>query len=171
MNRKTHSSKKTGAKGRSSKAAQIDAEAEAFKAAAVAYAKKAHDAALAHFEATDGKASTPFLYEPLEAGPQEFEDYHTSGLFFAHVLSAKGCPEQFRKLFGAIFAEDMLGPASNKLTWPGALPFMYAVVRDILDARGLCGTAEGLHDALIKAVEIMVPAEIADAARASLKGE
>jgi hypothetical protein len=147
-----------------------DAEAEEFKARAVAYAQKAFDDALAHFEATEGKAIAPFFYTPLEAGPKDVEGYYTDGLFFAGILASKDCPKQFRDLFSAVFA-DMLGHASDTLRYPFVLPLMYAVVRDICDAQNYCGTAEGLHNALIYAVESFVPEELANAARASLKKE
>jgi hypothetical protein len=45
------------------------------------------------------------------------------------------------------------------------LPLTYAIVRDVMDASNLCGTAEGIHDTLIHAVEALVPDEIADHAR------
>jgi hypothetical protein len=37
-----------------------------------------------------------------------------------------------------------------------------------MDASNLCGTAEGIHDTLIKAVESLVPDEIGDAAREAM---
>jgi predicted GIY-YIG superfamily endonuclease len=145
-------------------------QAEQFKRDAHAYAQKAYNDALAHFEATEGKAAAPFFYEPLESGPQEFEGYREDGLFFAGILASKDCPEQFRDLFSATFG-DMLGHASKTFSYSFVLPLMYAVVRDICDAQNYCGTAEGLHNALIYAVEAFVPEELANAARASLKKE
>jgi hypothetical protein len=169
------STKKGGTKGKAegskgSKATQINAEAEEFKARAVAYARRAYDAALAHFEATEGKPGLPFFYMPLEASPQDVENYYTDGLFFARVLGSKDCPKQFRDLFSAVFA-DMLGHASDTLAYPYVLPLAYAVVRDICDAQNYCGTAEGLHNALVYGVEAMVPDKVADAARPSPKSK
>jgi hypothetical protein len=165
MNHK-QSTKKGGSKG---KAAGIRlSEAGAFKVKAVAYAQKAYDDALAHFEATDGKAGVPFFYVPLENGHDGIENYCRDGLFFAGILGSPDCPKQFRDLFGATFA-DMLGHARSTFVYPYVLPLMYAVVRDICDAQNYCGTAEGLHKALIYAVESMVPEEVAGGAREALK--
>ena len=160
----------TKGKGRGSKGKQIEAEAEAFKQEAVAYAKEAYDAALAHFEATGGKLGVPFFYEPLETGHDGIEKYHSDGLFFAGILRSPDCPKQFRDLFSATLA-DMLGHASDTLGYWYVLPIAYATVRDICDAQNYCGTAEGLHNALIYAVEAFVPEKVADAARAALKSE
>jgi hypothetical protein len=52
---------------------------------------------------------------------------------------------------------------------PYLLPLTYAIVRDVMDASSLCGTADGIHDTLIKAVETLVPDEIADRAREVMK--
>jgi hypothetical protein len=172
---KKQSTAKGGTKGKAegskgSKATQINAEAEEFKARAVAYAQKAYGAALEHFEATEGKPGVPFFYTPIEASPKDVEDYYTDGLFFAGILRSKDCPKQFRDLFSAVFA-DMLGHASDTLGYTYVLPLMYPIVRDICDAQNSCGTAEGLHNALIYAVESMVPEKVAEAARAALKSE
>jgi hypothetical protein len=145
-------------------------KAEAFKRAAVTYAKEAYGAALAHYEATNGKPGVPVFYAPIENTPEGFKGYYSDGLFFAGILGSKDCPKQFRGLFSATFG-DMLGHAGSTLGFPYVLPLAYAIVRDICDAQNYCGTAEGLHNALIYAVEAFVPEKVADAARATLKNE
>jgi hypothetical protein len=138
------------------------------KAAAVAYARKAYSDALAHFEAMKGKPGVTLFYVPLESPSEQFDTYRNNGLFFAGILASKDCPKQFRDLFSAAF-DDMLGVASETLRYSYVLPLMYAIVRDICDAQNYCGTAEGLHNALIYAVESMVPEGLAEEARAALK--
>jgi hypothetical protein len=138
------------------------------KSAAHRYVQKAYDAALAHFHEAGGKPVSPFFYESWESGPQEFDDYRRSAVFFAHILESQDCPKEFRKLFGAVFGE-MLEVAASKLDHPHLLPLVYPIARDICDASNYCGTAEGLHNALIYAVESMVPEGLAEEARAALK--
>lgn len=155
----------TKGKGRGSKGEQLEAKAEAFKAEAVTYARQAYDAALAHFEATNGKPGVPVFYVPLEAGAHEIETYHSTGRYFAHILSSDKCPKQFRDLFAAAF-NDLLGRVSRKLAWPGALPLTYAIVRDLCDASTCTGEAEGVRDTLMLAAELMAPpALLAEAER------
>jgi hypothetical protein len=73
---KKQSTKKGDTKGKAggskSKAAKIEAEAEAeqFKAAAVAYAQQAYNAALAHYEATNGEPGMTIFYKPWEVDSQ-----------------------------------------------------------------------------------------------------
>lgn len=135
---------------------------------AIAYARRAYDAALAHYEAASHKPHPPFFFEPWESGRQEFEDYRRSAAFFAHILASKGCPKEFRQLFDAVFGQ-MIEVAAKHLDHPYLLPLTYPIVRDICDASNYCGTADGLHDALIKAVEVLVPDELADEAREAMK--
>ncbi|HEX7318653.1 MAG TPA: hypothetical protein VF297_32390 [Pyrinomonadaceae bacterium] len=178
MNRK-QSTKKGGTKGKAegskkkltrAQRARIEAEAEAFKQAAHDYATKAYTAALAHFAATKGKEPGVFVcYQPWETGVAEFEQYQQDGRFFAAILADPACPEGFRRLFDAVWSDNLLGSITGQLGGPYLLPLVYPIVRDAMDASNLCGTAEGIYDTLIKAVEVLVPDEVADRARVVMK--
>jgi hypothetical protein len=122
---------------------------------------------------TKGKAEgskTPISisihYEPQQDG-DTFKDYQGEARFFAHILSSPDCPAEFRKLFDATFTESLLEPASDVLANPLLLPIIYPIVRDVLDGHNYSGTADGVFQALIHAVEVLVPRELADAARSS----
>lgn len=114
------------------------------------------------------KSEIVMRYKPWEVDAEQFETYRTDGAFFAAVLANPACPQAFRDLFAAAFSDDMIGRVAEKLGNPYLLPLTYPIVRDVMDASNLCGTAEGIHDTLIKAVETLVPAEIADRAREAL---
>jgi hypothetical protein len=98
----------------------------------------------------------------------QFEQYGQDGRFFAAILADPACPEGFRSLFDAVWTDELLGRIMGKLGGPYLLPLVYPVVRDVLDASNLCGTAEGVYNTLIKAVEVLVPDEIADRAREAM---
>lgn len=112
------------------RAAQIEAEAKAFEQAAHDYASKAYTAALAHYEKYHGD---PFMLSRLavvygEQQPGDFnmvvtlpgqmrdrwvEDSHVRGWMldaelFARTLEHPKCDETFRKVFGAIYTDEML---------------------------------------------------------------
>jgi hypothetical protein len=167
------STKKGGTKGKTggskTKAAKIEAEAEQFKADAVAYAQDAYNAALAHYEATERKPGVTIFYKPWEVDAEQFEQYRQDGAFFSAIIATPDCPEGFRKLFDAVWSDDLLGRVVGHMGGPYLLPLTYAIVRDVMDASNLCGTAGGIHDTLIKAVEALVPDEIADRAREVMK--
>jgi hypothetical protein len=149
---------------------KIEADAEAFKLAAHEYAAKAYTAALDHFAATKGQPRDLLIhYKPWEVDAETFAQYQQDGRFFAAILANPACPEGFRKLFGAVWSDDLLGSIVDHFGNPHFLPLTYAIVRDMMDASNLCGTAEGIYDTLIKAVEALVPDEIADRARAAMR--
>ncbi|HEX3560330.1 MAG TPA: hypothetical protein VHU19_14075 [Pyrinomonadaceae bacterium] len=106
-------------------------------------------------------------YEPL-GDKTFFEGYRGDGEFFAAILSEPACPQTFRDLFGAVFFDEMMNRAGYLLSSPLLLPIIYPIVRDILDENGFGGTAEGLHEALIQAVEVLVPEETANRVREKL---
>lgn len=103
-------------------------------------------------------------YEPQQDATA-FKDYQGEARFFAHILAHPDCPAEFRKLFDAVFTEELLDPAGDVLANPFLLPIIYPIVRDVLDGHNYCGTAEGIYHTLIHAVEVLVPVEISDAAR------
>jgi hypothetical protein len=161
---------KRGASRKSKPTAEVTAEAEAFKDAAHKYAAKAYTAALAHYGATDGKTNAfAVMHSPWEVDAAQFAQYQQDGRFFAAILADPKCPEGFRRLFEAVWSDDLLGSVAHYLGGPHLLPLTYPVVRDVMDASNLCGTAEGIHDTLIKAVETLVPDEIADRALEKMK--
>ena len=105
-------------------------------------------------------------FKPWESSPEQFEEYRREGIFFAAIIADPECPEGFRRLFDATWADELLGSVTDKLGGPYLLPLVYAVVRDAMDASNLCGTADGVYRALMRAVETLVPDEVADRARA-----
>ncbi|HEX8503706.1 MAG TPA: hypothetical protein VF659_24185 [Pyrinomonadaceae bacterium] len=108
-------------------------------------------------------------YEPWESDAATFEHYQQDGRFFAAILADPACPENFRRLFGAVWRDDLLGSVIDKLGNPHLLPLTFAIVRDVMDASNLCGTAEGIYKTLITAVETLVPDEVADRARGAMQ--
>lgn len=106
-------------------------------------------------------------YKPM-GDAKYFEEYRRDGEYFAAILAEPDCPDSFRGLFGAVFNEEMLCRAGRVLGFSKLLPVIYPIVRDVLDEDGYCGTAEGLHDALIQAVEVLVPKETAKRVRERL---
>jgi hypothetical protein len=155
--------KAEGSKGKRQAAPKPSAEA-------VAYARQAYAAALAHFEATQGEPGIPVFYKTMESDAKFFAEYQRDGRFFAGILASPDCPQQFRDLFAAVFG-DMCDAAHFTLGHQSVLPLSYAVVRDICDAQNYCGNADGLHDALIYATEVLVPDSIANASREAMKRE
>lgn len=65
--------------------------------------------------------------------------------------------------------DELLGSVTDKLGGPYLLPLIYAIVRDAMDASNLCGTAEGVYRTLIRAVETLVPDEVAERAREAMQ--
>lgn len=117
--------------------AQIEAEAEQFKTEAVAYAKTAYDAALAHYEANH---NNPFTLSRLAVVYDETDprDLHTVVTLPARIrdkaitdadlrkwlsrvemlcrtLEHPKCSEAFRHAFGAVFTKDILD--GSEMTW------------------------------------------------------
>lgn len=123
-----------------------DAEAEQFKAAAVAYARKAYDAALAHYEAnhTDPFALSrlPVIYG--ETDPEDFHiivtlpgylrdesvqdillrDWVKTTELITRTLEHPECSESFRDAFGSIFTEHMLEGSGVSWTTPAVVRVM-----------------------------------------------
>jgi hypothetical protein len=148
---------------------KAETEAEAFKRKAVEYAQKAYTAALDHFAATDGRPSEVLIrYQPCDAAASQFAQYEQDGRFFAEILANPACPETFRKLFSAVFCDEFA--SGVRFDHPRVLPILYPVFRDFLDANSGGGNAEGAHDTLIRAVEILVPDEVSDRAREVMNG-
>jgi hypothetical protein len=76
--------------------------------------------------------------------------------------------EAFRSFFSAIFYDEMLSRATRILGSPDALPTIYPIVRDAMDADGAPATADGLHTALVLAAENLVPDEVTNRVRERL---
>jgi hypothetical protein len=114
--------------------------------------------------------NVPLSYTPLESSPKEFEQYKGDGVFFAHLLANPATPKTFRDLFAAVFSDVLMGGVADELGQPNALPVIYPIVRDILDASNAGGAARGAYDSLILAVETLVPEEVSDAAREAKGG-
>jgi hypothetical protein len=97
-----------------------------------------------------------------------FEAYRRDGEFFAAILAEPDCPASFRDLFAAAFTDELLCRAGRVLGFTTLLPITYPIVLDVLDVDGYCGTAKGIHDTLIQAVEVLVPSETAKRVRDKL---
>jgi hypothetical protein len=138
---------KRDAKG---KREQIDADAEAFKTKAVAYARKAYDAALAHYEANH---ADPFALSrlPVIYGETDLEDFHIivtlpgylrdesvqdillrdwvkTAELLARTLEHPECTEAFRDAFGSIYTEHMLADSGVSWTTPAVVRVMLPLV-------------------------------------------
>ncbi|HYY93230.1 MAG TPA: hypothetical protein VE713_01835 [Pyrinomonadaceae bacterium] len=97
-----------------------------------------------------------------------FEEYRRDGEYFAALLAEPDCPDNFRSFFSAIFYDEMLSRATRILGSPDALPTIYPIVRDAMDADGAPATADGLHTALVLAAENLVPDEVTNRVRERL---
>lgn len=141
---------KKGSVGSKRKAAQIDAEAEAFKREAVAYAKRAYDAALAHYEKHHAQ---PFILSRLavvydEQRPGDFHlvvtlpgvmrDSHvddnllgrwiTDTEILTRALEHPKCSKAFAGAFGAVFTDEMLDSSGISWTTPEVVRVMLPLV-------------------------------------------
>jgi hypothetical protein len=129
---------------------QIEADAESFKADAIAYAKTAYAAALAHFEK---HSADPFARSRLavvfgETHPGDVhmvvtlpgrmrdsavgdEDVHRwihDAELLARTLEHPECTEAFKSAFGAIYTEHMLDGSGISWTSPEVLRVMLPLV-------------------------------------------
>jgi hypothetical protein len=130
--------------------AEIDAKAEAFKVASVAYAKTAYDAALAHFAATEGDPFTrsrlAVVYEETNEGDvhmvvtlpgfmrdsavrdEDVRGWIHDAELLARTLEHPKCTEAFKDAFGAIYTEHMLDGSGISWTTPEVVRVMLPLV-------------------------------------------
>lgn len=125
--------------------AEQKAQAEQFKTEAIAYAKTAYDAALAHYEANH---NNPFalsrlavVYDETQPGDvhmvvtlpgvvnenvseDEARDAIRDAELLARTLEHEGCTEGFRKAFGVIFTEHVLDGSDVTWTTPAVMRVM-----------------------------------------------
>jgi hypothetical protein len=165
-----------------------EAEADAFKARAVAYARSAFDAALGHFESHH---ADPFALSRLavvygETKPgdvhmvvtlpgavnknvTEAEAYEAvkDAELLARTLEHEGCGEAFTKAFGVIYTEHILDGSDVSWTTPTVvrvmLPLLLLEQWSRHDGAGLTP-----RDILITLSNELVSEEVATAVRASL---
>jgi hypothetical protein len=125
-------------------------EAEQFKVAAVAYARKAYDAALAHYEANsaDSFALSRLAVVFGEQKPGDFNiivtlpgslrdesvqdillrDWVKTAELLARTLEHPQCSEAFADAFGSIYTEHMLADSSVSWTTPAVVRVMLPLV-------------------------------------------
>lgn len=125
---------------------QAEAEAEAFKQKAHAYAQSAYEAALGHYEANH---NYPFALSRLavvyeETDPRDFHmvltlpgserdravsddclrKWRTSVEMICRTLEHPGCSDAFRHAFGAVFTDDILDGSNVSWTTPTVVRVM-----------------------------------------------
>ena len=173
------------------KAAQIDAEAEAFKADAVAYARKAYDAALAHYEANhkDAFALSRLAVVYGETDPRDFhmvvtvpasarvESVDGEALrgwvsdveLICRTLEHPDCSDEFRRAFGAIFTDDIL--EGSRVSWTTPTVVRVMLLLALLDmTQRADGDAEQFLEVFKTLREELNEDQTAEEVRASVVG-
>lgn len=177
-------------KAEGSKGKQIKAEQPTAKA--IAYAKKAYDAALDHYQKTEGDhaarsllavnfdTSDPRALALAVRVPYWMRQEHTNEEasrvlrdveLLARTLEQPDCSEEFEKAFAAVYTEHMLDGSMISWTTPEVMRLQLPLVVFEMYRRGRPADADTALEILLTLRETLNKDEVAERARAAVYGK
>jgi len=178
------SQKKTTTKGGMKGKEEVKPPAEA-----VAYARRAYDAALAHYAATEGESrlsrsllvidydepsSTTLalripdiMLDTHQTTPKDYRGWREEAEYLARILEYDDCPEEFARTFTAVFGYHLFDPSGLSPTDPVLVRVALPLAMSVLFRSGRPADADTALQ-VIKTLAGEFGGKAAEAARLSL---